>query len=65
VWNRLILDRTVEMRRWAAAVRTLQAGERPVHGYFNNHYAGYGIGSIRLFREILAENAPPEPAPAI
>ncbi|HYV17603.1 MAG TPA: DUF72 domain-containing protein [Verrucomicrobiae bacterium] len=63
VWDRLILDRTAEMRRWAAAVRTLQAGERTVHGYFNNHYAGYGVGSIRLFREILAESTPPEPLP--
>ncbi|HET8948427.1 MAG TPA: DUF72 domain-containing protein [Candidatus Polarisedimenticolia bacterium] len=64
-WDKLILDRTAEMRRWAGAVRNLAAGERPVHGYFNNHYAGYGIGSIRLFRGILAETAGPGPAPAI
>jgi len=23
-----------------------------VYGYFNNHYAGYAVGSIRLFREL-------------
>jgi uncharacterized protein YecE (DUF72 family) len=54
-WDKLIIDRTAEMRRWAAAVRTLTAEKRAVHGYFNNHYAGYGVGSIRLFRDILAE----------
>jgi uncharacterized protein YecE (DUF72 family) len=56
-WDALIVDRRAEMRRWAAAVRTLQAEERSVLGYFNNHYAGYGVGSIRLFREILEEPA--------
>jgi uncharacterized protein YecE (DUF72 family) len=58
-WDRLILDRTAEMRRWAAAVRTLAGENRAVHGYFNNHYAGYGVGSIRLFREILKESGEP------
>ena len=56
-WNALIVDRTSELRRWAQAVRTLTAEQRTVHGYFNNHYAGYGVGSIRLFREILQEGA--------
>ena len=58
-WDKVIVDRTAEMRRWAAAVRTLAAEKRPVHGYFNNHYAGYGVGSIRLFREILEEPSIP------
>jgi uncharacterized protein YecE (DUF72 family) len=65
-WDTLILDRREEMRRWAAAVRTLVAEERTVLGYFNNHYAGYGVGSIRLFREILEEgqkNGPPDRGP--
>jgi len=65
-WDRLILDRREEMRPWAAAVRTLLAEERTVLGYFNNHYAGYGVGSIRLFREILEEgqkNEPPDRGP--
>jgi uncharacterized protein YecE (DUF72 family) len=65
-WDTLILDRREEMRRWAAAVRTLVAEERTVLGYCNNHYAGYGVGSIRLFREILEEgqkNGPPDRGP--
>jgi hypothetical protein len=28
------------------------AERRSVYGYFNNHYAGYGVGSIRLFQEL-------------
>ena len=57
-WDTLIIDRRAELRRWARAVRTLLAEERTVLGYFNNHYAGYGVGSIRLFREILDEPQP-------
>ena len=53
-WDRLIVDRTAEMDRWVPAVRTLLEERRIVHGYFNNHYAGYAVGSIRLFQELWA-----------
>jgi uncharacterized protein YecE (DUF72 family) len=52
VWDRLIVDRRADLERWIPAVRTMQAEGRGVFGYFNNHYAGYGVGSIRLFREM-------------
>ncbi len=52
VWDRIIVDRSAEMGRWIGAVRTLLAEGRTVHGYFNNHYAGYAIGSIELFRDL-------------
>lgn len=51
-WDRLILDRSAEMRRWVPAIRGMIGGGRPVFGYFNNHYAGYAIGSIAAFREL-------------
>ena len=66
-WDRLIIDRAAEMRRWIPAVRTLLAEGRSVYGYFNNHYAGHAIGSIRLFRDLWEREAvpgPAEPAPA-
>ena len=51
-WDRLIIDRRHEMQVWIAAIRGMLAGGRSVYGYFNNHYAGYAIGSIRLFRDM-------------
>lgn len=51
-WDRLTLDRTRDMGRWVPNIRRMIDGGTAVHGYFNNHYAGYAIGSIRLFREI-------------
>jgi uncharacterized protein YecE (DUF72 family) len=51
-WDHLILDRGREMELWIPAVRRMLGEGRAVYGYFNNHYAGYAVGSIRLFREM-------------
>jgi uncharacterized protein YecE (DUF72 family) len=63
-WDRLIVDRAREMGRWIPALRTLMAENRTVYGYFNNHYAGYAVGSIRLFRESWAAAAASGPPAA-
>jgi uncharacterized protein YecE (DUF72 family) len=54
-WDRLIVDRTADLRRWIEHLRPLPARGRAVYGYFNNHYAGYAIGSIERFHELWAE----------
>jgi len=54
-WSALAVDRTAEMKRWAAAIRSRAKG--PVLAYFNNHYAGFAPDSARLFRD-LWEKAP-------
>jgi uncharacterized protein YecE (DUF72 family) len=51
-WDRLIIDRTRDMGRWVPNIRKMIDEGTTVHGYFNNHYAGYAIGSIRLFQEL-------------
>ncbi|HYV84685.1 MAG TPA: DUF72 domain-containing protein [Patescibacteria group bacterium] len=56
-WDRIIVDRAAETRRWIGAIRTLLAEERTVYGYFNNHYAGYAVGSIELFRDLWEKTA--------
>jgi uncharacterized protein YecE (DUF72 family) len=50
-WDRLIIDRTRDMGRWVPNIRRMIDGGTSVYGYFNNHYAGYAIRSMRLFRE--------------
>ena len=57
-WDRLIIDRTRDMGRWIPNIRRLIDEGTTVYGYFNNHYAGYGIGSIRLFREMWDQGGP-------
>ena len=51
-WDRLIVDRRRDMGRWIPAIRGMLDRGVTVYGYFNNHYAGYAIGSIDLFREM-------------
>lgn len=51
-WDRVIIDREAEMRIWIAVIRQLQKRGLNVLGFFNNHYAGFGPGSIALFRKI-------------
>jgi hypothetical protein len=39
------------------SVRALLERTRSTVGYFNNHYAGYAVGSILLFRELWEDQA--------
>lgn len=49
-WSALAVDRTDDMKRWAAVLKP--AAKTPVLAYFNNHYAGFAPDSARLFREL-------------
>ncbi|HEV8701173.1 MAG TPA: DUF72 domain-containing protein [Candidatus Polarisedimenticolia bacterium] len=51
-WDRLIVDRRRDLGRWIPAIRGILDRGVTVYGYFNNHYAGYAIGSIEMFREM-------------
>jgi uncharacterized protein YecE (DUF72 family) len=44
-----------EMAAWVPAIRTMLDGGRAVYGYFNNHYAGYAVGSVELFQKAWNE----------
>ncbi len=51
-WDQLIIDREDEMQMWIPIIRQLQDRRIQVMGYFNNHYAGFAPGSIKLFNEV-------------
>ena len=50
-WDKVIVDRTREMKAWVPVVRGLLSRGMTVFGYFNNHYAGHAPSSIELFAE--------------
>ncbi|MEE9230965.1 MAG: DUF72 domain-containing protein [Acidobacteriota bacterium] len=54
-WNRTVIDRTARLQAWVRALRSSVPREFPVFGYFNNHFAGYSIESIDLFRRLWRE----------
>ena len=63
-WERVIVDRSREMRLWVPAIRALLNRGATVYGYINNHYAGHAPGSIELFeRAWESEPVTPDPAP--
>ena len=51
-WDSLIIDRTREMETWIPIIRALLKRGINILGFFNNHYAGFAPGSIKLFREM-------------
>ena len=51
--DRIQIDRTAELTRWADRVRTFLEAGIDVYGYFNNHYAGHSPASVRQFEEML------------
>jgi uncharacterized protein YecE (DUF72 family) len=54
-WSRLVIDRTKETQAWVDAIDEFLRRTQRVYGYYNNHYAGFGVGSARLFEEIWEE----------
>ena len=74
-FGRIQIDRVVEMQKWAANIKTVE-GEQIKLAIVaaNNHYAGFGPGTVNMFRSMLGlpeakweekENESPEPHPAI
>jgi len=52
--DRIQIDRTAELTRWADRVRAFLEAGIDVYGYFNNHFAGHSPASVRQMEEILA-----------
>ena len=51
-WDTVIIDRTREMETWIPILRRLLKRGIRILGFFNNHYAGFAPGSIKLFYEV-------------
>jgi uncharacterized protein YecE (DUF72 family) len=72
-WDRIIIDREDEMETWIPAIRQLLKRGVRILGYFNNHYAGFAPGSIKLFHEVWErmqsdgeqDSSPKQPTPAM
>ena len=54
LWS-IQLDRVTEMQRWAENIKNVQEDERIKLAIItaNNHYAGFGPGSVNVFRNML------------
>ena len=53
VFDRIQIDRTEVLERWAQRVAGFLDDGVDVYGYFNNHFAGHSPASARQFAEML------------
>jgi uncharacterized protein YecE (DUF72 family) len=52
VWNEIIVDRHVELSEWVEVLKAVHKRKIQILAFANNHYAGYGPGTIEQFREL-------------
>jgi uncharacterized protein YecE (DUF72 family) len=54
-WDRVIVDRSRELREWVSVVFKISGRGIPVFAYANNHYAGHAPATVRQFEELWKE----------
>ncbi|HLJ24381.1 MAG TPA: DUF72 domain-containing protein [Candidatus Acidoferrales bacterium] len=52
IWNKIILDRTSDLRDWAEALKKVSERKIQILAFANNHYAGFGPGTLEEFRRL-------------
>ena len=54
-FGRIQIDRVLEMEKWAENIKNLQENEHIKLAIVsaNNHYAGFGPGTVNMFRNML------------
>ena len=48
-WDKTVIERTDDLRNWAALFRQFVSRNLKVYAYANNHYAGHGPGRSSCF----------------
>jgi uncharacterized protein YecE (DUF72 family) len=51
-WDKTILDREAEITEWVQILKRVVARGIKAFAYANNHYAGHGPATVKLFWEI-------------
>jgi uncharacterized protein YecE (DUF72 family) len=52
VWDKIIVDRRAELSEWAEILGKVHKRKIQILAFANNHYAGFGPGTIEQFREL-------------
>jgi hypothetical protein len=54
-WDKTVVDRRADLANWVDVFRTFVARNLRVFAYANNHYAGHGPATLKLFQELWAK----------
>jgi uncharacterized protein YecE (DUF72 family) len=52
IWDKLIVDRRVELSDWAQLLGKVHQRKVDIYAYANNHYAGFGPATVEMFIEL-------------
>jgi uncharacterized protein YecE (DUF72 family) len=52
VWDKVIVDRHAELSEWAEILGKVHKRRIQILTFANNHYAGYGPGTVELFQDL-------------
>jgi hypothetical protein len=52
-FDRVVLDKRDDLLHWAEFLRPAVTGATETFAYANNHYAGFGPGTIRELAELV------------
>jgi|SRR5882762_5864753 len=50
-WDKTVVDRSDDMKHWVELFRQFMRRDLKIYAYANNHYAGNGPGTVKLFWE--------------
>jgi uncharacterized protein YecE (DUF72 family) len=53
------VDRHSELSEWAELLGKVHERKVQIYAYANNHYAGYGPATVRMFRDMWRKQGPP------
>lgn len=56
-WDKTVVDRQSDLLRWVEMFRELRRRNLRVYAYANNHYAGNGPGTVRLFWDLYEDKS--------
>lgn len=54
-WSQLVADKSSEMTVWAQELKKIVAKGVRTYAFFNNHYAGFAPGSVKLFEYLFEQ----------
>jgi uncharacterized protein YecE (DUF72 family) len=52
VWDKVIVDRRVELSEWADILGKVYKRKVQIYTYANNHYAGFRPATVEMFRDL-------------
>jgi uncharacterized protein YecE (DUF72 family) len=51
-WDKPIVDRTTDLKNWVELLRKVHERRIQILAFANNHYAGFGPGTVKLFTDL-------------